>query len=89
MDKQEQLVECLERLRARHHHFTWEADFGDLVLLVAQVQLALRHPGNTGHAAQRVRTVIDHVICAMEQSEPEIGPLLRLGYDPAHDVERR
>ncbi len=77
---------CLERLEARHGHFTAELSFGDVAILVAQVQLALRHPGNVGQSAGRARRFIERTIETLEASEPEVGRYLRMGFDPAHDV---
>lgn len=89
MDHLETLVGCLERLQARHGHMNLHIPFGAVVTLISQVQLALRHPANVGLAASEARSILDQWIAQLEASEPAIGPLLRMGYDPYHDIERR
>lgn len=50
------LVEGLAgRLRQAHGFFRWDIDFVTLIGLVAQLQLALRHPANVGETANQVR----------------------------------
>ena len=52
---------------------------------MAQVQLALRHPGNVGPASKEARRIVTDIIDSLGQSEPRVAELLRLGFDPAHD----
>jgi hypothetical protein len=56
------------------------------VSLIAMLQLALRHPGAKGHTAKRVRHMVDRLIARMEAVSPVLGPLLRMGDNPQHDI---
>lgn len=84
----EDVVAAVERLKRLHGVFIAEMPFEDVIILIAQIQLALRHPGNTGYSSQRARKIIEAMIAMMERSEPAVGPLLRMGFDPQHDVPR-
>jgi len=81
-------AEVVERLQHKHGHFLWQAPFGHLITVIAQVQLALRHPDNTGYSARQAREILDAWIEHLEGSEPAVGEYLRMGFDPAHDVPR-
>lgn len=64
-------------------------DWPGLVALVAQLQLALRCDGNVGRSAAAARQFCDLVIARAEAVAPALGPLLRMGFDPACDRERK
>jgi hypothetical protein len=87
-EEAELMAGCLRRLEVRHGHFTMELPFGQVVTLVAQVQLALRHPGNAGPAAADARRMVEDVIASLGAEEPALAGLLRRGFDPAHDVAK-
>lgn len=89
MDDYEVFCECIKRLEAKHGNFGISVTFSVAVTLVAQLQLALRHPENKGPTTGIVRTFIKSMIAAMEHSEPAIGPILRKGDNPEHDVPRQ
>ncbi len=76
---------AMQRLRKNHPRFEWQADFADVVVIIAQVQLALRHPNNPAQSAARATLIIREWIALLEAAEPQVGELLRLGFDPAHD----
>lgn len=80
------LGECLARLEHRHGHFRWDAAFSDLVVILAQVQLALRHPSNAGASAQRAREILNAWIDSLASQEPGVASPLRMGFDPQQDV---
>lgn len=86
-EKQREFGDRLEALQRRHRHFTWECSFADLAMILAQVQLALRHPGNVGYASKRAHEIIESWIKTLEASEPGIGEIFRMGFNPEHDVE--
>lgn len=80
------LARCVNNLMVKRGSATLRIGIAELVALIAQVQLALRHPANKGEGATLARLIIEDAIAGMEAHEPEIGPLLRRGFDPAYDV---
>lgn len=54
-------------------------------LLIAQLQLALRHPNNTGLGAEKARQLIA-ALASVACTTPATQELLRRGFDPAYDV---
>lgn len=59
-----------------------------LFILVAQLQLALRHPGNIGNSAAIVYEMalnLTEMICS---KIPEARGLIEMGWDPELDVTR-
>jgi hypothetical protein len=65
--------------------FPVELDLATAVVVIGQLQLALRHPGNVGESAKIARDVatqlIDHVACT-----DVIRHGLEAGFDPNCDV---
>ncbi len=53
--------------------------------VVGNLQLSLRHPGNTGPNTERVRALLDMII-NQEGLDPRIRALLAAGDDPTFDV---
>ncbi len=84
----DEMAKAIDRLTATHGFMQMELAFGHVVTLVAQVQLALRHPGNTGESAKDARKVIDAMIAQIEMSEPRLAEILRWGFDPSRDLPR-
>lgn len=82
----DEFAAAIERLQALHGHFVWQGAFADLAIIVAQVQLALRHPNNKGYSAERARKVLEAWIETVALSEPALAKYLRMGFDPKHDV---
>jgi hypothetical protein len=62
-----------------------DLDISTAVMLVAQLQLAQRHPGNTGDSSRRARTLVASLINKLA-STSTIRRALEAGNDPAHDV---
>ena len=54
--------------------------------VVANVQLALRHPANTGDAAACGRAFCEVMIDQLEQLSPRLARIMRKGYLPAEDA---
>lgn len=81
------LGRALLRLEARHGICRIDLSFGLAVILIAQIQLALRHPANRGESAAQAREFVEALIGRLEASEPAVGELLRRGFDPAADVQ--
>ena len=82
----DELAAGVQRLREKFGYMNWATSFEDGVIVIIQMQLALRHPGNRGHASQRARHMVDCWINAIGETEPRVAELLRLGDDPSHDV---
>jgi hypothetical protein len=88
MHTEQVFAEALERLTARAPSLKLDLDWQTTVVLVAQVQLALRHPGNRGPSAELARTFLDTLIARVEEVEPTVARCLRMGDDPQHDVPK-
>lgn len=58
-----------------------------LFMIAAQVQLALRHPSNTGESAEVARRFVTDMIAEVCPTEA-IKKVMTMGFDPQHDVER-
>jgi hypothetical protein len=62
-------------------------DLTAALCLVGNLQLALRHPGNTGPSAQVARMIIDGVIARMKEAGYLAhAEVMRLGDDPSFDL---
>lgn len=90
-DKEEQeliLAMTVEAQRSLQmdQKFLFAVDLVTLQLVVAQLQLALRHPSNNGIGANASRQFIDDLIAQVrESSYPATAKVLEMGNDPAHD----
>jgi hypothetical protein len=58
-----------------------------LCTLIAQVQLALRHPQNNSTAAVSTRALLDAIISEIALRSPRLAEFLQRGFDPAQDVD--
>lgn len=59
-----------------------------LVVLVAGLQLSLRHPHYPSTSRAVVRAWVDGIIAGIDVIRPSLAAVMRLGDDPAHDVLR-
>lgn len=59
-----------------------------LFILVAQLQLALRHPDNTGSSAAIARAMTENMAKVLYLYHPEAQRLIEMGWQPAHDITR-
>lgn len=71
----------------KHEPLQLELKPSTVLLLVAQLQLALRHPQNTGPSAVRMRELAHWLEEQIERLEPDLQPILELGWDPDYDQE--
>jgi len=55
------------------------------VALIAHLQLALRHPGNTGETTTIVREFISKLTSRLPV---ELWPIIQCGFDPRYDVAK-
>ena len=88
---QQQMLDAAAREARRAHAAGYvlplHMDVEVISSLVAALQLALRHPRNTGRTAGTVRAAVDSIIQRVEaDGYPALATLLRLGNDPENDV---
>lgn len=57
-------------------------------LLVAELQLALRHPQNNGVTADLIETFARSLSEKLYELRPELREVLELGWDPEYDQEQ-
>jgi hypothetical protein len=69
-----------------HEGFNLELEASDVLSIVSQLQLALRHPGNTGPSTEITRSFIHAVIETGFEHCPETQKLIRMGFEPKHDL---
>jgi len=88
-EKEELIERASEEVRRLGDQLDIELHLGlsSAMYLVAQLQLAMRHPGNTGEAPEIARGFIDGVIQIMARGGyPATAEVARAGDDPKHDV---
>jgi len=59
---------------------------GSVITIIAQLQLALRHPGNRGRSADNARRIARTLQDILAQQDPEIGRYLEKGWHECWDV---
>lgn len=69
-----------------HEGFNLELEASAVLSIVSQLQLALRHPGNTGASTEIARSFIQAVIEKGFRHCPETQKLIRMGFDPDNDL---
>jgi hypothetical protein len=79
--------EAAERLHRAGARILLELDVNHAIALVAMLQLATRHPGAHGPTARQAQEVIEWVIHSLEQAEPYLGTVLRMGNTTRYDVQ--
>lgn len=80
----EELVRLDREVRAgRRRQPELHLDYGMLATVVGQLQLALRHPNNTGKGAQAVRAMLFELIQQIDSEAVRVG--LMAGFNPMHD----
>lgn len=58
--------------------------FAEFWTMIANLQLAMRHPANVGQSAQTARGICDALIATLPSED--LRDLARLGYHPEHDL---
>ena len=71
-----------------HQGFNLELEASDVLSIVSQLQLALRHPGNTEASTEVVRSFIHSVLETGFKDCPETQKLIRMGFEPENDLTR-
>jgi hypothetical protein len=80
--------ELLEQIAKSEVVITTQTSPFRLFVLLSQLQLALRHPGNTGASALIARQIAENMADILCQYVPEARELIEMGWDDAHDVSR-
>ncbi len=84
----------LARMQAEQHlpaatcfHAQLNLDLGSTLILISQLQLALRHPSNIGSSSEIARKLVDGLIQRIEDDGlPGFAELARMGDVPEFDV---
>ena len=79
------MVKVAQELKG-HEGFNLELDASDVFTIVSQLQLALRHPGNTGPSVEVVLSFIHAVIETGFAHCPEVQNLLHMGLESLFDL---
>jgi hypothetical protein len=84
--------EALQMLGNSDERIAFVTTPGKAFVIMAQLQLALRHPDNTGEAATVAREVIEALldsICAkVPEVEAAVRNLVEAGWNPDYDITR-
>ena len=56
-------------------------------MIISQLQLAMRHPGNRGQTSQVVRDIVIDLQNQLQTRSPDIKPILDKGWHPEFDVD--
>jgi hypothetical protein len=89
MDSEEQLLEeyKAEQLRNRGSEFTIKLKLHQVSAVIANIQLALRHPGNDGMTAEIGEELCRALISELEnRGLPVSARVALMGFDPRMDV---
>lgn len=76
----------LQALALRYPRVTIYADIPSVMMLIGQVQLALRHPNNRGEEAQAARVMVGKLTESLRPTKA-VRRLIELGNDPRHDYQ--
>lgn len=57
-------------------------------VMCAQLQLAVRHPGNDGASAASAREIVDNLAKAIDAKIPGAAAIIETGWNPAFDMTR-
>ncbi len=84
--RQKKFANALRQLALSHgHELVMNVDWDTLMCVIASCQLALRHPGMPTLTRQRVRGWVDKLLALMDNVNPDLAELLRLGDMPEED----
>lgn len=81
----DEMMAAIARIQAKHPCMVLSLEWPTVLVLVGQLQLALRHPANTGDAAETTRGFLDQLFSIIEASDAPLARLMRMGDDPKHD----
>jgi hypothetical protein len=84
--------EAVQRIGTSEEAIDFVITPGRAFILIAQLQLALRHPGNFGSSAEIARSMVETLLDAICIKVPEVEAAVRnmveAGWNPAYDITR-
>ncbi|MBE9157868.1 hypothetical protein IQ265_13690 [Nodosilinea sp. LEGE 06152] len=80
--------EIIDRVARSQEVIEFATSPGRAFILIAHLQLALRHPDNHGQSAEFVRQIITNLAMAIAQKTetPELAGMVAQGYHPEFDL---
>ena len=78
-DLQKKLNDAAQRLQGKGARVIVDVDINGCLILIASLQLALRHPRYPVASKRQMKEMVDHLILMLEREEPVIGQVLRVG----------
>jgi hypothetical protein len=86
IDNEKMIAAALrEMVRLGDLAITTQLSISDTLIVVAHLQLALRHPTKTV-SGSRARSLCDDIIATVESQSAELAAFMRLGYDEKYDM---
>lgn len=76
---------AIARVMKQHDSCEFTLDWELVVAVVGHLQLALRHPANTGPSPEAVREFLDAFLAKIESLDPTLAAIMALGDEPEYD----
>lgn len=76
----QRLMIALRKLQDRNVAFGFKMGPAHLFTIISQMQLALKHPNNTGGRAETARKVVDLMIGKLAEAHPPLFEMLNAGF---------
>jgi hypothetical protein len=84
-EKEAIIARAAEKMREWERSIVLELDITRAVGLIGQLQLAFRHPQNTGPTRVELENTVRELIEKMDPSHGDLYQFLLLGFDERHD----
>ncbi len=85
-EKKALTARAIEELKLFDRPIVLTLDIKMMLMMIGQLQLAFRHPGNVGLSRQEIEAIVRNLIEEIDPSRGDIYKLLMLGFDPKHDA---
>lgn len=85
-EKQQRFLEAAKELFARTHPVKFELDMVHTVGLISHLQLAFRHPENTGPTSEVLKKFVIDLIEKIDPSRGDAYEFLMHGFNGAYDA---
>lgn len=76
---------ALAKMREMKEPIKFELDVTHVMGLIGQLQLAFRHPGNTGPSRAAIERFVRDLIEQMDPEHGDVHALLTMGFHEAYD----